>query len=106
MDDCIKMGWRFLGLKPSDTLSMTYREFALISQENVEKTHDENEREAMFAIINAAASRGKGKKGKLPDVVDLYKRPSEDSEEFKAKTEEDIREEMEHAEEWLAQFDL
>lgn len=85
---------------------MTYREFALISEENIEKTHDSHEREAMYAIINAAASRGKGKKGILPSVEDLYKRPGAEEEAKKERTEEDIKAEQEHAQEWLAQFDL
>lgn len=82
---------------------MTYREFAMICEENVERSHDENERAAMIAIMNAAASRGKGKKGKLPDVKDLYKRPSEQEQK---QTEQDLREHYEHTKEWLAQFDL
>lgn len=95
-----------MGLKPFEVLEMSYREFALISEENVEKTHDENERHAMYAIINAAASRGKGKKGTIPSVAELYKRPNSEDEAKKERTEEDIRAEQEHAQEWLAQFDL
>ncbi|SET69257.1 hypothetical protein SAMN05216389_12113 [Oceanobacillus limi] len=83
---------------------MTYREFAMICEENIERTHDENEREAMYAIMYAAASRGKGKQGKLPKLDDLYKRPS--AEDIAGKTVEEIREQQEHTKEWLAQFDL
>lgn len=75
----------------------------MICEENVERSHDENERAAMIAIMHAAASRGKGKKGTLPKVSDLYKRPSENEPK---QTEEDIREQYEHTKEWLAQFDL
>lgn len=106
IDNLIKVGWRFLGLKPFEVLRLTYREFALISEENIEKTHDAHEKQAMYAIINAAASRGKGKKGTLPSVEDLYKRTSEKEEAKKERTEEDIIAEQEHAREWLSQFDL
>lgn len=87
---------------------MTHREFAIIGQENVERTHDENEREAMYAIMYAAASRGKGKRGKLPNVDDLYKRPSLDEISGKSKEEsaEDLRAKHEHTMEWISQFDL
>lgn len=78
----------------------------MVSEENVERTHDINEREAMYAILNAAASRGKGKKGKLPKVDELYKRPSEKERASKKETEEDLREMYEHTKEWLSQFDL
>lgn len=78
----------------------------MICEENVERTHDENERSAMVAIMNAAASRGKGKKGKLPDLADLYKRPSEEEMKKAPETVEDIREQQAHTEEWLSQFDL
>lgn len=78
----------------------------MICEENVERTHDENEQKAMTAIMNAAASRGKGKKGKLPKVEELYKRPSADANQDKGQTVEDIRAQQEHTKEWLAQFDL
>ena len=100
----MRHGWRYLGLKPNEILSMTYREFALICEENVERTHDENERAAMVAIMNAAASRGKGKNGKLPSLDDLYKRPN--AEDVAKQKTEDLVEQKRHAEEWLAQFDL
>lgn len=89
---------------------MSYREFLLVSQANVERTHDENERLAMSAIMNAAASRGKGKKGKIPKLEELYKRPTEEeakeSQKSTQETVEDIREKQEHTREWLSQFDL
>lgn len=72
-------------------------------EENTELMHDDNEKNAMYAIMNAAAYRGKGKKGQLPSVSDLYKRPSEKQE---VKTEQDIREMQEHTKDWLSQFDL
>lgn len=100
------MGWRFLGLKPFEVLQLTYKEFAIISEENIEKTHDENEQEALYSIMSAAASRGKGKKGKIPKVDELYKRPSDDDLSNSKETEEDIRAEYEYTKEWLAQFDF
>lgn len=87
-------------LLPKHVLEMTYREFVIISEENVERTHDENERSAMIAIMNAAASRGKGKRGKLPKVDELYKRPT--SEEMAKERTENIIEQKNHAEDWLA----
>lgn len=87
-------------LLPKNVLEMTYREFAMVAEENVERTHDENERSAMIAIMNAAASRGKGKSGKLPKVEELYKRPT--SEEMAQKKTENIIEQKSHAEEWLS----
>lgn len=56
--------------------------------------------------MSAAASRGKGKKGKIPKVEELYKRPSEEDLEKSNETEEDIRAEYEYTKEWLAQFDF
>jgi len=105
VDKCIRHGWRYLGLKPMEILMCTYREFTMICEENIEKTHDQNERAAMIAIMNAAASRGKGKKGKLPKLEELYQRPTSVHEEG-SKTVEDIRAEQKHTSEWLSQFDL
>lgn len=86
-------------LLPKHVLEMTYREFSMIAEENIERTHDENERSAMIAIMNAAASRGKGKQGKLPSISDLYERPT--SEDVAIRKTEDIIEQKNHAEEWL-----
>ena len=83
---------------------MTYREFAMICEENVERTHDINEREAVYAIMYAAASRGKGKKGKLPTPEELYRRPN--PEEVNQTKTELMLEKQKEAEEWLRQFDL
>jgi hypothetical protein len=86
---------------------LTHKEFTIIAQENAERTHDRNEQEAMYAIMYAAAERGKGKKGKLPKISDLYNRDS-----LKGKTEkedntiEDLVEKQEHTKKWLEQFDL
>lgn len=79
----------------------------MISEEAVERIHDDNELQALYAIMNAAASRGKGKKGKLPKVEELYKRPSaEDIQKSEKETIEGIREQQERTKEWLSQFDL
>lgn len=85
---------------------MTHREFCILCEESVEQTHDDNEREAMYAIMHAAAQRGKGKNGKLPSLSDLYKRPSGDGLTPKEKESEDALEKHKKAEEWLSQFDL
>lgn len=73
-------------------------------EESVEQTHDENERQAMYAIMNAAASRGKGKKGKIPTVKELYDRNAQGK--GKKDDVEDALEQQKRAEEWLANFDL
>jgi len=83
---------------------MTHREFYILCEENVERTHDENEREAMYAIMYAVASRGKGKQGKIPQVQELYKRPTGET-EATSKV-EDMFEKQKQAEEWLSKFDL
>lgn len=83
---------------------MTHREFVMLCEENVDRTHDFNEREAMYAIMYAAASRGKGKRGKLPEVSDLYKRP--DADEIARSKAEDVFEQQQKAMEWLSNFDL
>lgn len=93
-------------LKPSEVLDLTHKEFSMISEENVEKMHDRNEEFALHAIMSAAASRGKGKKGELPSVTDLYKRPTDEDMAKDDKTEEVLREELEHTKEWLSQFDI
>jgi len=83
---------------------MTHREFSILCEENVKRTHDENEREAMYAIMYAVASRGKGKKGKIPELHELYKRPTDVS---RAESKiEDLFEKQKEAEKWLSQFDL
>lgn len=99
-------GWRYMGLQPFEILRMTYREFVLVSRSNVERTHDENERLAMLAIMSAAASRGKGKQGKIPKLEELYKRPTDEEVAKKTDTVEDLREKQKHTSEWLSQFDL
>lgn len=66
--------------------------------------HDENEREALYAIMYAAASRGKGKKGELPKVEDLYQRPG--AEERKQQEMRDMIEEKKRTDEWLKRLDL
>lgn len=97
-----------MDLKPNEVLALTHREFYLIAEENKEKIHDRNEREAMYAIFYAAAYRGKGKQGKLPTVKDLYDRNkladnNGDSSEDPIKS---VAEKQEHMEKWLEQFDL
>lgn len=106
MDECVRKGWRYLELRPNHVYELTHREFVLLCEENAERTHDENEREAMYAIIYAAASRGKGKQGKLPSVHELYKRPENEVEASNGEDKLDPIEQQRHAEEWLAQFDL
>lgn len=74
----------------------------MLSEENVERTHDLREQEAFYAIVYAAASRGKGKNGKLPSVTDLYNREGVPSEEKV----EDALEMQKQAYDWLNNFDL
>jgi len=97
-----------LRLKPNDILGMTQREFSIIASENIEATYDDMERNALVAIFHAAASRGKGKNGKMFKVDELFKRPNgeEESVPLKKRSAEDIQAEMDHANEWLAQFGL
>lgn len=101
-----RIGWRFLDLHPNEVLALTYREFTILCEEQEEKNHDKNEQQAMYAIMYAAASRGKGKKGKLPKLKDLYDRESIKGEDKKEESFEDIIEKQKHAEKWLSQFDL
>lgn len=80
----------------------------MVSKANVERTHDENERLAMSAIMNAAASRGKGKKGEIPKLEELYKRPTTEElfeKDDKTKAEE-VLEKQRNASEWLSQFNI
>ncbi len=58
----------------------------------------------MYAIMYAAASRGKGKNGKLPKPDELYKRPTD--EDIAKSRVENVLEKQAQAQEWLAQFDL
>src|SRR5699024_7766611 len=97
-------GWRYLRLKPRDILEMTHREIFMLCEENIEYTHDENEYQAMYAIMYAAERRGKGKKQKLPSIKELYDRKSLEGKE--RESEVDPIEEQRKAEEWLANFDL
>ena len=60
------------------------------------------EQEAFYAIMYAAASRGKGKQGKLPSVSDLYNRNGAATEEKV----EDALDMQRQAYEWLENFDL
>lgn len=76
----------------------------MLCQENIERIHDENEREAMYAIMYAAASRGKKGKGELPSVEDLYSRPG--AEARKAERAKAMIEEQERTKEFLAKYDL
>lgn len=82
---------------------MTHRDFSIISEENVERSHDVLEREAFTAIMNAAASRGKGKKGELPSVKDLYNREADKTPE---ETVQDAIERHEEAKDWLKSFGI
>ena len=95
-----------MDLLPDEVLALTYREFTLLCEEQEEKNHDKNEQQAMYAIMYAAASRGKGKKGKLPKLKDLYDRESVKGERKKEESFEDIVERQKHAEQWLSQFNI
>lgn len=87
-------------------MRLTHREFVILSEENVERTHDENEREAMYALMYAVAHRGKGKRGKLPTVTELYNRDNMTSDSGSKNKAEEVIEKQRYAEEWLSQFDL
>lgn len=82
---------------------MTHREFSIISEENLERTHDIREQEAFYAIIHAAAQRGKGKNGELHSVKDLYNREDNTSSEEKV---QDALSKHEEAKEWLQSFGI
>lgn len=73
----------------------------MLSEENVEYTHDIREQEALFAIMYAAASRGKGKKGEMFAVEELYNR---DGTSDKKETVDDALARHEEAKEWLKGF--
>lgn len=74
----------------------------MISEENMERSHDVREQEAHNAIMQAAASRGKGKNGELPSVKDLYDR--EASSESTEEKVQDALSKHEEAKEWLKGF--
>lgn len=91
---------------------MTPKEFMIVCEENVERTHDERERMALQAIYNAAASNGiqegtkKSPKTRLPSLKELYDRNSNAKPEDKQAEAEHMVEQQRHTEEWLAQYDL
>lgn len=82
---------------------MTHREFTILSEENVEYTHDMREQEAMYAIMYAVASRGKGKKGEMFTVKELYDREDKGNPEEKV---EDAVNRHEEAKDWLKGFGI
>lgn len=91
---------------------MTPREFTIVCEENVERTHDERERMALQAIYNAAASNGiqegskKNPKTRLPELKELYDRNYQHKAEEVAKTTEETFKKQQEAAEWLKNFDL
>ena len=97
VEQAIFDGWRYLGLKASEVLSMTPREFMITMRAQVERQYDELEIESIIAIIRESAHRAKKAK-----PSDLFKRPLNED-EAKKQTEE-LAEKAEHATEWLAQF--
>ena len=91
---------------PKHVYELTHKEFCMICEEQVEVTHDQNEKQAMYAIMYAAASRGKGKKGKLPKLTDLYDRQKTEKKSNTDNSFDDAMEKQKHAQEWLSNFDL
>jgi hypothetical protein len=87
---------------------MTPREFTIVCEENVERTHDEIERAALSAIFNAASANGvgNGKKKRLPKVSELYDREANATPAKKKADAEQLMEQQRHTDEWLAQYDL
>lgn len=102
----MRHGWRYLGLLPKYVLELTHKEFCMLCEENVERTYDEHEREAAYAIMHAAAYRGKGKNGALPSVTELFNRHNASKAAGTSNAQEDVMEQQRHAEEWLSQFNL
>jgi hypothetical protein len=91
-------GWRYLGLRPHDVLSLTPREFNIVLKAQRERSFDEMEKEARIAIIREAAHRAK-----RPKAADLFKRPTGDIDES---TLQKKVEQSEHAAEWLSQYEF
>lgn len=98
VEQCIRHGWRYLQLKPYEIYKLTFKEFCIISEENVEATHDRREELALAAVMNSVAYRGKGEKGKLPSITELYDRNSE----RKADSMEDVVKQQQEAISWLS----
>lgn len=101
----MRHGWRYMDLRPEHVLRMTHKEFLMLSEESVEKTHDSNEKIAMASLMNAVSSRGKGKKGKLPKLTDLYDRDSVVGGNKETEV-EDKFERHKAAQDWLTNFNL
>lgn len=91
---------------PKDVLGMTHKEFVMLCEENIEITHDDNEKQAMYAIMYAAASRGKGKQQKLPSIKELYDRDVANKNKNKSNGIDDVMEDNKRAMDWLSNFDL
>lgn len=102
VEECIKHGWRYLNLKPYEVYKLTHKEFSIISKENIEVTHDRREELALAALMNSVAYRGKGEKGKLPSITELYDRNSE----RKANSMEDIMKQQQEAMTWLSKHKI
>lgn len=103
VEDCVRHGWRYLRLKPYEVYELSHKEFVILSEESVEMTHDKREESAVNAIMNAVASRGKGKQGKIPEVSELYNRDKmgEPKEEVN-----DVMQRQVEAMEWLQNFNI
>lgn len=76
---------------------MTPLELHLLMEAQVERNHDEMQREAVIAIMHEKAHREK-----RPKADDLYRRPDPDVD----RKLEEKAEQVKHAEEWLAQFEF
>lgn len=85
-------------LDAQKVLSLTPRELTIMMRAEVERRYDEYEKFAHFAIMREQAHREK-----RPKASDLFKRPIDD-EVAKSKT-ETMREQMEWAKDYLAQFE-
>lgn len=83
-------------------MELSHKEFIILCEENLEMTHDRREEEAMFALMYSVASRGKGKKGKLPKVHELYDRDSMKEPEKV----EDVLEQQQQAIDWIRNFTI
>lgn len=104
VDGLVQDAWRYLGLPPYEVYRTTHRDLILILQANNERMHDQREEQAAYAIFNAVASRGKGKKGTMFTPAEIYSRDK--VEEKPTETVEDILEQQKQAMEWLSNFNI
>ncbi|HET6528952.1 MAG TPA: phage tail assembly chaperone [Balneolaceae bacterium] len=93
VDEVIKTAYRYLDLRPEETMRMTPKEFHLLMDAKQEKVYDEMEMMALEAMMMRAAYHAK--KLKQYELFDRQKV------EQKHKDPEDMKEKLHRQQEWL-----